>query len=484
VHNIPIYTSDIGKSIIEDYFERHTNFKESNYDISRNIHVVEPLKSQKISEHILLTPFKVFSSIPNSLGFIFNSKDGGIIYVDNFMIAPNVSKTFKSDLMEINKITNSNNLLLISGVGQVGKNDGFTNTHHRCASFFEKIVSDVNGKIIVGFFDDDIYKILTLINVAYQKNIPICIYSRGFANTFEFLVSNNYFSCKKDQFISDEQIENTQKCIVIVVGAYHNIFTKLDKIILDDDPKIHLTENDAFVFAAPTVAGYEKLEAEMFDNVYRTNVKSICKLDKNILQMVASNEDHKMLINVLQPKFIIPINDLYINMKEYQNIAVQSGYDRKNIFLLENGQSLSLEDANHHDHKKFIKLEPQFISNQGALDLGATSLFEREQMKEAGVVLVNLFIDKKTKQIERSNFDPIGVINLSEENKKIVSVINEEATKQINTLISEAIDKNELDIKNLKLLIKKLFTKHYDHKFNKKPLVITTIIIRKENYIR
>jgi ribonuclease J len=484
INNLPIYTNNIGKLIIQDYFDRHTRLGEKGYDIEKHLHVLEPLKTIGVSEHMKITPIRVITSIPNSLGFIFHTNDGAVIYIDNFIIAPNVSNIFQSDLLEINKITNNKNLLLITGVGQISKNDGFTNPHHRCSSFFDPILQDSNGKVIVGFYDDDIYKVLTLINQAIQKNIPIGIYAHGFEKIFQFLEQNNYLNTKNITLIKDEEIDQTKKCIVIVTGSYHRIFPKLEKIILDDDPKIHLRPEDSFVFAAPTIPGYEKMEAEMFDNVYRTDIKSIHKLSKSILQLLPSSEDHKLLTNILQPKYLIPVNGLYMYLKEFQKEISKIGVDKKNIFLLENGQCINIDDGNAELRKKYIKLEPQFIGNQGSLDVGATSLFEREQMKESGVVLVNLLINRRTKSIEYSNFDVIGVVNLSEDNKKIINLINEEATKQINVLIADSINKNEFDLKVFKQLVRKIFAKQYSHKFDKTPLVLMTIILRKENYNR
>jgi ribonuclease J len=484
IGNVPIFTTNVGQVIIDDYFIRHTRLAERNYNINEHLQILEPLKTIKISQHIQITPFKVIASIPNSLGFVIHTNAGNIIYVDDFIITPNISQAYKSDLMEISKITNNKNLLLISNVGQAGKNDGFTNPHHKCSNFFDQILTDSIGRTLVGFYDDDIYKVLTLINLANQKNIPVCIYSHSFSKVFDFLTTNNYFNSKKIELINDEQIDQIDKAVIIITGAPHRIFPKLEKIILDDDQKIHLKANDGFVFAEPTISGYEKMEATMFDNIYRTDVKSIYKLDNSILQVKPSGEDHKLLVSMLQPKYIIPVNGLHVNQKEYQRVVGQVGIDKQNIFLLENGQCINFDNGNAELRKKYIKLEPQFIGSQGSLDVGATSLFEREQMKESGVVLVNLLVNKKTKLIERSNFDVIGVVNLSEENKRIVNTINEEATKQINILIAESIDKNEFDLKNLKQLIRKIFAKQYSHKFNKSPLILMTIILRKENYQR
>ena len=103
-------------------------------------------------------------------------------------------------------------------------------------------------------------------------------------------------------------------------------------------------------------------------------------------------------------------------------------------------------------------------------------------MASDGVLLIDLLIDKQNKTITHHNFSSIGVININDENIPIINEINETCLKLINeNLQKEITDPSKpLNTKEFKYFIKKIFTKYYDKKFEKKPLVVTTLVFKKE----
>jgi len=414
--------------------------------------------------------------MPRSLGFCFNTNNGAVIYIDDFILSSNRNSSFEDQLLEINNITKGNNLLLIVGSGIVGKNLGFTAPNHRVYNFYDAILTDNPGRIIVCCYDFDVYKILTLAQLASLKSRPFLVFSNTFMELFKGVLKYQYFAPKVMNQLSDQKIDQSENGIVVVTGTPQRLFAKLEKIIAGEDPKIHLKSTDTFVFSNNTLPGYEKFEADVADNVARAEIKRTYKLPKECLPMQASNEDIKFLVRLLKPKYLIPIHGLYMDFINMQRIVPQTGFNYKNMIILENGQLVSINDAQFESKKKFLKLEAQFIGTQGVLDVGASSLFERDQMGESGTVLVNLIADKKKKVITLSNFDVIGVISMSNENRVIINNINDEVVSQINKLLAE--NTGPLDIKNLKILIRKMVDKQYDKKFNKKPLVLTTLIMK------
>jgi ribonuclease J len=221
----------------------------------------------------------------------------------------------------------------------------------------------------------------------------------------------------------------------------------------------------------------EKKEANLFDELYRNNIKNVISIDKKTLPMQPSNEDHKFLIKLVKPTYIIPVSGLQMNFLNYQKMAVQMNIPRQNILTLSNGEVVTFENAILNPKHKFIKLEQQFVNEQGFVDNAPISMFEREQMKENGVVLVSLLVDLEKKQILKYNYDMIGVTSLTEENKKIITPLNEEFNKQISNLIQVQLTNNKrINTKDLKNEIKKLIDKQYNKKFSKKPLILSTII--------
>ncbi|MDR0825685.1 MAG: ribonuclease J [Mycoplasmataceae bacterium] len=477
IPNIPIYATDIGASILNIYFDKRARRHELA-PIKLNIHIIEPLKTERTGA-CMVTPFRISNSMPKSVGFVFDTSDGAVIYVDDFIISSNKNASFEDQIFEINKITHGKNLMLITGMGLAGKNNGFTAPNHRVAAYFDTILSDNENRVVIAVYDDDVYKILSIAHACSVKNRPFSIYSNTFIELYKFLNAKGYYVPRNLQLLNDSQLDTSTNGVIVVTGTPARLYTKLSKIIGDDDPKFHLKENDAFVFAETTIPGYETFEAELFDSVARTDIDNIYKLPKNIIKASASNEDHKFLVELIKPKYIIPVSGLYMDFVEYARAVAQTGFMKQNVIMLENGQCVSFNNGIIDSKKKFIKLEPQFIGTQGVLDVGASSLFERDQMKENGVVLLSLLFDKETKLIKKYNYDAVGVTNLSEENKTIINAIVEFCNKEITTILADGVSHAQIDMKNIKMLIRKMVSKQFEKKFNKKPLVLSTIIFVK-----
>jgi ribonuclease J len=481
IPNIPVYVSNIGAVILNTYFQKRA-LHHKLHPIKLNIRVMEPLKSERIGASIV-TPFRLSNSIPRSFGFVFNTPEGSIVYMDDFIVSSNKNTLFEDEIVEIHRFINKRILLLLVGVGIVGHFKGYTAPNHRVAAYFENIIMDSPGRVLVACYDHDVYKVLALAQVAASKGRPINIYYNTFVELFKFLNTSANLGNKRPLTISDDKLDESDNAIIAITGTTQRLFPKLEKIVNDDDPKLHIKDNDTFIFAENTIPGFETFEARLFDNVARTNIDRIYKLPREILTVSAANEDHKILVETLKPKYIIPIGGLYMDFIEYQKAVIQSGFPKQNILILENGQCVSFNNAELEPKSKFIKLEQQYIGTQGVLDVGASSMFERDQMKDNGVVLLSLLYSKEEKVIKKYNYDAVGVINITDENRPIVNAIVDECNKLIANLLQTAIEKKSLDMKEIKISIRKIVDKQFEKKFNKKPLVLTTIIFTKGNKI-
>jgi ribonuclease J len=336
--DIPIYVTDVGSNMLRTYFEQRAVRHELK-PIKLNIRIIEPMKAETIGQ-CLITPFKISNSMPRSVGFVFTTKDGCVIYIDDFIYSANRNISFEDQVSLINQITKNNNLLLLVGTGQTSKNAGFTNPSHRCIKYFNNLLIDAPGKAIVGIFEDDLYKVLSLCIAAAQLNRPICFASKSDEFIFEQLRQKQYFN-SKNQLIHLDQLDKNEKAVLIIIGTQQHLFTKLRKIITGDNPLITIKPTDSFIFAAPTISGYETMEAQLFDDVDRTNLYMIHKLDKNILSVSASAEDQKLLVEFLHPKYIIPISGLYMNFVDYQKHILATGFNKADVLFVENGQIIS-----------------------------------------------------------------------------------------------------------------------------------------------
>lgn len=478
IPNLPIYVSDVGAVVINNYFSYLDILDKVNF--KPNVRIIDPLKSFKLGE-CFITPFNISNFSPKSLGFIINTRNGAVIFIDDFMINSNRNLAFDNQMPYINRITKGNNLLLITGVGNVGINKGFTSPSHSTLDFLTDTISTCNnGRILIACNEFDMYTVMTIASVCAHKKRPFIIYSGSINKEFDCLIKKGYFVNHKLKTIRKEQMQTTNDAVIVLTGIHQRLISKIHAIINDEDPLIKILPSDYFVYATHQVNGYEKLEAKMFDDIVCSNVQKVIKLPKEIITATASAEDHKFLIDLIRPKYVIPINGLYMNFVQYQEAISKSYIKNENIIKLGNGDVAWINDGNLNPKNKYIKQQLQFVNSNGSVDPGSTTIFERKQMTSDGAIIVNLFIDKNNKKILLSNFEPIGVVNLTNENQEII--------KQINTncieLINEYLEKNITDVskpintKDFKYYIKKIFTKNYEKKFEKKPLIISALVFK------
>ncbi len=480
--NVPVFTSHLGQMIINNNldwcFRVHGKRQEQNSLKTRfNINAVKPLETFKLGK-VEILPFRTASFMPTSLGFVFKTDAGSIVYVDHFIIPTSVNNATYDLLDQVNKFTNNNVLLLITSIGKNLNHYGFTSPHYNIDNFFENCILDMPNRGIFVIDEEDIYKLTKLAAIAAKKTIPFYIYSPSLAKAFNYMQNNKIVNFTNLIYMNEQQINTVDRGIVVVSGDKQSLFTKLQKIVVGDDQRLTFKPTDTFVYSILTTPGYEKLEANLFDSINRLNVSRVVKMPKDIIQLSQSQEDHKFLINILKPKYIIPVAGLYMDFVNYKDVCNKVITPQRNIITLCNGQVAVFDGGRFIDAKRHIKLVEQYVGNQGLYDVGASGLFESEQMADSGCVLASLLIDKAEKKINHFNYNIVGVLNQTDQkNQAIVDEINTTLNNTMLELLKTLAPNANLS-RDQQDYFKKQIVKQYEKKFGKRPLVLLTIIYR------
>ncbi|MBQ7749489.1 hypothetical protein IJR75_02810 [bacterium] len=185
-------------------------------------------------------------------------------------------------------------------------------------------------------------------------------------------------------------------------------------------------------------------------------------------------------MSLLKPKYIIPINDLYMNFVKYEQLVTTTKFKSNNVLLIDNGQIVKFINDQIEKipiKKSNIKIAEQNIRSHGYIDIHASHLIESQQMASDGCVLISLLIDRQEKKIIKFNYNPVGVINLlNEKNKQKLVEINTILNNRMNEILDKFVDQNNLLTKKLQDEFKKEVIKLYQKNFGKKPLILITII--------
>ncbi|MCV3734166.1 ribonuclease J [Ureaplasma miroungigenitalium] len=468
-YNLPIYTSPIGAIVIEKMFETKIN----NKLVKPNIVQVKTFEDLKVG-NIIINAFKVTNSIPNSLAFVLKTKDGNIVYVDDFIISNDKNKTFESQVINAHQILRNNTLAVIMGMNNAGKK-GLTAPHHRNKGFYEDVLSKTENRMFVGCYAHDVYTIFSLATLAKQTNRPFIIYSQTFINVFNGIIRQRLYSPKNLISLPISEINKNDNAIVVIIENQDSLFPRLNKILDDEDKIVHLNDKDSLVLGVGITPGYESLAADLSDHVHKLNIPYFT-LPKTILPMQACDEDIKHFVNVMNPKYVVPLGGLYKTEMKFVEALKTTKVLPDNIISLDNGQIKTIVDKNLEKDVETIHLVEKMISNFNTLDVGEGILYERRQMGENGIIILTMAFDKKHQRlIDFIDFKYFGVVNKNKSTNEVVKEIED----NFKTSLAECIvyDKQKrLNMKETKNNARRLLAKLFEKKFNKRPLVLPTII--------
>ncbi len=472
-NNIPIITSEISKTVI-------MGFLSGKYKIQDKIDGLKFIEVTAMRDLVLengqcIVPFKIVNSMPNSLGFVFRTTDGCIVFLDNYIICNDQSKAFYSQLANIRDIINRQPvLLLITQTGIVDKSKNFTAPHHNNKEFYENIISNTANRVIVAIHEHDAYSLFSIAQVAKKYQKQFIIYSRNSINLFQATIKAGLFSNKGLISLPISELKNQKNVIIVITGEPEKLFGKIHKILDDEDDRIQFIDTDTFVLGTKLIAGYEGLASKLLDKISKFDIHTVV-MPKTILPLEPSNEDHKFTASLIQPKFIIPVGGLYKTFAQYMEVINETWMKKNQVLILANGEVASFYNGELESIKQKYNFEVVPMSAFGSSDITSSVLYERNQMTENGTFAISFIINDKKEIISRLDMLDYGVINHDDNNAlSLLKRIHAEIEKNIyNYFIYK--DEN-LDLKETKLTIKKAITKLFDKMLDKRPIVLPTIV--------
>lgn len=476
--NVPIYTSPIGKVLITSFFKNDSINKKNNNFVP-NIIALEPLKPLMIG-NATVTTFRTYNYFLFGIGFIFTVGLKSIIYLDKFIVPTTMNNFFNDLVVEINKITKNNNYLLLTSVGRNINFPSFATPNYGIKDFFDNIFCNEKNQIIVAIDASNLYYLIMLAKLCATHSLPFCFVDQTTNDVFSHLIKNKIINLHNLPWVDLQQIKNYKHCVIIVTSYRQKLIQKIEKIINGDNLDIQFHDDDAFVYALNIENGFEKIEANIIDEISKLQKVTTYRLPKDIIELSQCQEDHKFIVSLLKPKYIVPINDLYMNFVKYEQLIATTKFNPDNVLIIDNGQIVNFINEQIEKipvKKSNIKIAEQNIRSQGYIDIHASHLTESQQMASDGCVLISLFIDRKMKKIIKFNYNPVGVINLlNEKNKQKLLEINTILNNRMNEILNKFVDENNLLTKKLQDEFKKEIIKLYQKNFGKKPLILITII--------
>jgi ribonuclease J len=467
---IPVYGSHFTLALLKDSMEDQgmnvDEYKMFKVDGSK------PMMFQDVRVEF----FRTTHSIPESMGISIVTKDGAIVYAPDYTFDQNTRNSYKTDFKQLSRIANNEILCLMTeslGCEQTGSSKDIRRLDHMLNQAFNQ----AQGRIIVSAFSTDLNRIQHVIDVALQHDRDIAIIGRRTQRTVDIAINLGYLKIPKQKLINlrfiDENNENAlPNAVVFVTGDRHEPFYMLQRMVKKVDKLIHVKGDDTVLMLTPPIPGTERIAARTLDILYRHDV-NVVKISKNDLPPShAGAEDIKLLVNFLNPRYVIPIIGEYRHQYALKNVVMTMGYDAKQILMLDNGQMAEI------NNKKVVSLAERLdvsdILVDGSLegDVGDVVLRDRELLAEDGVILLIANINSRTRKILT---DPEVVSRgfiYMKDNDALINGISE----QFLLVAANELQGKYINWKSFKQQVKKRVSNYVYRQTKRSPIIIPVII--------
>lgn len=459
IPDIKIYAGKFTLEIIKQDLEEE--------NLSANLIEITAHKKLDFKDNSIF-PIQVSHALPDSFLYVLNTKDGSIVFTGNYVFDPTMTGPYKTDIGKLAYIGKQNVLCLMSE-SLYSMNTGFTSPKHLAGDLFTETLIKNPNRILCNIFGSQIYRIQELLTAVSSTRRNVVIMGKNLEKIILKSIDMGFIKFDKKRIKNIHHV-NDEGIVVIISNEKEKPYSSLKRIIRKSDKFITLNEEDTVVIASPIYEGIELTSTKIFDNIAKIGSKLVI-LSKKFLSPHASREDILMMINLMQPKYFMPVNGEYRNQVEAANAAKIIGYDSSNILLKLNGQVVTFKDGNLLDSNTTVKVDDIFIDGKDTSDIGDLVLKDRELLVDNGIVIVTSTIDKQTKKILAN---PLIVTKGFVYVKENIDLIKEAENISLK-ILQDNVKGHYIDYNKVKIGIRDNLGKYFYRETECKPMIIVVM---------
>ena len=461
IPNVKIYGTKFTLEVIKD------EFIDENLDTS-NLIELKPHKKINFGKNSIF-PISLTHTVPDTVGYVLYTPDGAIFYTGNFIFDSTMLGNYKTDIGKLAYVGKQGVLCLLSE-SLYADRKGYTSPNHRTSSIMREIINRNEGRILYNVYQTQLYRIQELFDEIKKTKRNVVILGKRLESVILKAIDMKYVDFDKKRIKTISHV-NDKHIVIIVSDERERAFSNLTRIVRGYDKFINITSDDTVVFASPIEDGMERTATKIFDILSKIGANIIELSKKKYLSYHASSEDLMLMLNLMNPKYYMPVIGEYRHMVANKEVAKQVGMNEENIILRLNGEVAYFENGELIDNGMKAPVDDILIDGLAAGDVGELVLKDREMLSSNGIVIITATLDKNTKEVLAGpEVLTRGFIYVKEN----IDLIKEAQNISLN-VIKEHTKTNYVDFSKVKLGIRDKVGKYFYEQTECKPMILIVI---------
>ena len=383
--DVPIYTTPLTAALVELKLEEH--------DLLRNSQIF----TKKAGSVFRLGAFTiefihVNHSIPDSVALAIKTPLGTVIHTGDYKIDVTPISGGMIDLTRFGELGNEGVLALLMDSTNVEK-PGHSDSERKVGASFERLFAGCKKRIIITTFASNVHRLQQIIDVAAKYKRKVAITGRSMENVLRVSTELGYMNIPENVMVDLDRVNKLPRDHVVIIstGSQGEAMSALYRMAFSEHKQIRVDGEDRIIISASAIPGNENTISRVIDELFHKGAEVIYDRHTDLhVSGHASQEEHKMMLALIRPKYFIPVHGEYRMLVKHAELGKEMGVGPKNVVVAENGSVIEIT-------KKGIKCEDSVPAGAVLLDgsggigeVGTVVMRDRRKLAEDGMIVVVL----------------------------------------------------------------------------------------------
>jgi len=462
---VPIYATRLTMGIIDRKLEEH----------GLNGHVRQ--RVVKFGQMITLDDFRIEfiktnHSIVDAAALAIYSPAGIVVHTGDFKVDYTPVFGDAIDLQRFAELGKKGVLALMSDSTNAER-PGFTPSEKTLGPTFDQIFEEhKNTRLIIATFASNVDRVQQIINSACKFGRKVVVEGRSMVNIIETATSLDCLQIPENTLIDIEQLKDypEDRTVIIATGSQGESMAALSRMAGNNHKKISIGPNDTVIFSSHPIPGNEKAVTKVINDLLVKGADVIFQ-DAPHVSGHACQEEIKLIYNLVQPKYAIPVHGEYKHLKANAKLAEALGIPKERIFILSSGNVLELDMESAAVTGK-VPVGDIMVDGLGVGDVGNVVLRDRQHLAENGIIIVVLALDQTSGQLTAGpDIVSRGFVYVREADE-----LMDEARATVQFTVERCLERNIVDWGKLKSSIRDGLTDFIWKRTKRRPMILPIIM--------
>jgi ribonuclease J len=465
--NPPVYATSITKAIIEK--------RQEDFPNSPKLHIITIKNGDelKISRNFDAVFFGVPHTIPETTGVLMKTPIGNIVHFADFRVDYNDAGEAQG-LDEFRRVAKMGvHTFMIDSTA--ADRPGHSVSEKTVERNLEEIFRNAEGRIIVATFASLLTRIAEIIKIAEKLGRNVALNGYSMKANIQIAQTLGFIKAKEGTIVPIEDVAKIKdnRILILSTGAQGESNAGLMKMITGEHRHLKIKQGDTMVLSSSVIPGNERSVQSVKDNLAR---QGAIVYHSNLVDIHSSGhapkEDLKLVMEIMKPKFLVPVHGYYYMRAVNGQTAREAGIPKENVMLMDNGQIAELTKDKFTVISETVPAYYVMVDGLGVGDVEEVVVRDRRTLAAEGMIVVILTLDRsKGKLLKNPDIISRGFIYLKE-NQEII----DEMRKRVRGIMERLPNYREIEPDYVKTLIRDQVGQFLYNQTRRRPMILPVLI--------